>query len=114
MRLLVNNNSMAIIVKHLRTDNEYIFLGIQQGISKASVSPKLLDLFTTETDKIQQIAVCDPEGKIFWFPAQELIVIEVDGQNPAEMLPEIINPIPLEMPPNPEESSTEDNGEEWI
>jgi hypothetical protein len=99
---------MAIIVKHLATENEYVFLGIQ------SPPPTKVfgDLFTPE-EKTGKIAVCDYQGQILCFNASELVVIEIDGQIPADVLPEIVAPTPLDTPANTEEMNSEEDGE-WI
>ena len=40
---------MSILVKHLATENEYIFLGIELGGVKSSLSPRIFgDLFANE------------------------------------------------------------------
>ncbi len=94
---------MAIIVQHLTTGNEYIFLGVSGGESKNILPTKMLgDFFATETpDKSRSLTVCDDQGRILWFPVTEMIVVEVDGQKPEELLPEIIppEPVPLQLDP---------------
>ena len=109
---------MSILVKHLATENEYIFLGIELGGVKSSLSPRIFgDLFANEEgEKIGRVAVCDPGGKIRWFNASELVVIEVDGQIPSEMLPEIISPTTPEIITETSEDITDysENEEEWI
>jgi len=57
---------MAIIVQHLTTGNEYIFLGVIGGESKNILPTKMLgDFFATETpDKSRSLTVCDDQGRI--------------------------------------------------
>jgi hypothetical protein len=120
---------MAIIVQHLTTGNEYILLGVSGGESKNILPTKMLgDFFATEDpDKSRSVTVCDDQGRIVWFPVTEIIVVEVDGQKPDELLPEIIasEPIPLkldrehksESPDNPENQENIDEfaeDDDWI
>jgi hypothetical protein len=92
---------MAIIVQHLVTGNEYLFLGVSGGEVRNLLPTKMLgDLFSSaEPDKSRSVTVCDDRGRILWFPVSEVIIIEVDGQKPDELLPEIIAnpPIPLQL-----------------
>ncbi len=110
---------MTIIVKHLPTQREYLFLGISGGAGKSLLPTKVLgDLFSTT------VAVCDQNGEIFCFPSSEIRVVEVDGQYPGDILPDIIptEPVPLEIPSsdNPPSSPTmgeefgEDDDDDWI
>ncbi|MEG3439593.1 hypothetical protein V0288_20870 [Pannus brasiliensis CCIBt3594] len=88
---------MAIILQHLTTGNEYIFLGVSGGESKPLLPKKMLgDLFSSEeSDRTRSVTVCDDRGQILWFPVSEVIVVEVDGQKPEELLPEIVTPQPI-------------------
>jgi hypothetical protein len=92
---------MAIILQHLTTGNEYIFLGVSGGEGKPLLPKKMLgDFFSSEeSDRSRAITVCDYQGRILWFPASEMVVIEVDGQKPDELLPEIAiaEPVPLQL-----------------
>jgi len=105
---------MAIIVQHLTTGNEYIFLGVSGGESKNILPTKMLgDFFATETpDKSRSVTVCDDQGRILWFPVTEMIVVEVDGQKPEELLPEIIppEPVPLQLDKENQPQSPENQG----
>jgi hypothetical protein len=105
---------MAIIVQHLTTGNEYIFLGVSGGESKNILPTKILgDFFATETaDKSRTVTVCDDRGKILWFPVAEIIIVEVDGQKPEELLPEMIvsEPVPLQLDREDKPESTDNQG----
>ena len=81
---------MAIIVKHRRTGNEYIVLGISGEGGKASLPSRFLnDLFTPEQQENSSVlTICDARGNIFSSYMHELVVIEIDGKKPAEILPE--------------------------
>ncbi|MDV2999882.1 MAG: hypothetical protein N5P05_001488 [Chroococcopsis gigantea SAG 12.99] len=110
---------MTIIVKHLPSQTEYIFLGISGGAGKSLLPTKVLgDFFATS------VAVCDQNGEIFCFPSTEIQVVEIDGERPSDILPEILptQPIPLEIPSphNPAPAKTdeglgeEDDDDDWI
>ena len=83
---------MTTIVKHRKTGNEYILLGINQGGGKINLPSRFLnDLFTPEESaNSTSVTVCDARGNIFIVYIDDLIVVEIDGQKPAEILPEIV------------------------
>ena len=86
---------MATIVKHRKTGNEYILLSINNGEGEQSSLPArfLNDLFPREQTKNGSIVtICDARGNIFSSYLDDLIVVEIDGQKPGEILPEPINP----------------------
>lgn len=85
---------MTTIVKHRKTGNEYILLGINQGGGKINLPSRFLnDLFTPEESaNSTSVTVCDARGNIFIAYIDDLIVVEIDGQKPAEILPEIVTP----------------------
>ncbi|MEA5533147.1 hypothetical protein [Crocosphaera sp. XPORK-15E] len=104
---------MAIIVKHQTTGHHYLLVGTGLGTDQALPSSRLLKNWLPAT-----VAVCDRQGEIFWLPAAEIIVIEVDGTPPADLLPEPEIPPP---PPEPEmrvnsdvEVFEDDEDEDWI
>lgn len=83
---------MSIIVSHKRTGNAYVFLGIEgQGEKNNSPGRFLSDLFTQDESELATtlVLVCDVAGKIFVADIDDLIVIEIDGKKPAEILPEV-------------------------
>lgn len=83
---------MAIIVKHRRTGNEYILLGINGGGDITSLPARFLnDLFPREQPKNNSwVTICDARGNIFSSYRDDLIVVEIDGKKPEEILPETI------------------------
>lgn len=83
---------MTIIIKHLDTGNEYILLSAGWGTAKSSLPSRVLnDLFTSDhPDKTMMIAACDVQGRIVWLKSNDVIVTEIDGKKPFEILPEII------------------------
>ena len=85
---------MTTIVKHRKTGNEYILLGINQGGGKINLPSRFLnDLFTPEESaNSTSVTVCDARGNIFIAYIDDLIVVEIDGQKPGEILPEIVTP----------------------
>lgn len=116
---------MAIILQHLTNGNEYVFLGIGLEGLKTSIPSRVLGEFFAkdDPDKSKLIAACDSFGKIVWLSINDVIVVEVDGQKPSEILPETIIttpsiPIPDEESSNPNDKSKLDefpeDDEEWI
>ena len=85
---------MAIIVQDRRTGNEYILLSINGGGEQTSLSSRFLnDLFPREQTKNGSLAtICDARGNIYSSYLDNLIVVEIDGKKPGEILPEPINP----------------------
>ena len=82
---------MMIVVKHKRTENDYILLGISGLGEKNNHSPRFLtDLFNQENSEPSNLmAVCDARGNIFLADIKDLIILEIDGKKPSEILPEI-------------------------
>lgn len=78
---------MTTIVKHRRTGNHYILLGIT-GDSKANPSRFISELFDREKSEVSTATVCDFQGNIFLAQIEELTVLEIDGKKPADLLPE--------------------------
>ena len=104
---------MAIIVKHRPSGDHYLLVGTGVGTDQVLPSSRLLKNWLPAT-----VAVCDRQGEIVWLPATEVVVIEVDGTSPADLLPEPEIPPP---PPEPAVSVTpdvevfdDDDDEEWI
>ncbi|MGL5940447.1 MAG: hypothetical protein ACRC2S_08685 [Waterburya sp.] len=80
---------MTTIVRHKRTGNEYILLGINGEINKVNPSRFINDLFNQEKSEVACSAtVCDFRGNIFLVYIDDLIVIEIDGKKPTDILPE--------------------------
>lgn len=80
---------MTTIVKHRRTGNEYILLGINGEAKAANPSRFISELFNQEKSEISCSAtVCDVKGNMFLAYIDDLVVVEIDGIKPAEILPE--------------------------
>jgi hypothetical protein len=80
---------MTTIVRHKRTGNEYILLGINGEQNKVNPSRFLNDLFTQEKSEVSYSAtVCDVRGNLFLVYIDDLIVIEIDGKKLTDILPE--------------------------
>ena len=86
---------MAIIVEQLSTGNEYVLMGVGLGVDPGNLSARFLNNFLPN-----KVAVCDRKGKIFWLPSSEVIVVEIEGQKPSELLPkpEKVTPDPTSNP----------------
>ena len=79
---------MTTIVKHRRTGNEYILLGIA-GEGRANPSRFISELFDRDKPEVSSSAtVCDFQGNIFMAGIDDLVVTEIDGKKPADLLPE--------------------------
>ena len=100
---------MSIIVSHKRTGNPYIFLGIEgQGEKNNSPGRFLSDLFTQDESELATtlVLVCDVAGKIFVADIDDLLVIEINGKKPAEILPEVpVAQVNEDRPPSPSASN---------
>ena len=108
---------MTIIVKHLKTGNEYLLIGTGFSSSQSLNLPFLRGNPVIEKDSIvnQMVALCDQNGKIFWVFSAEVIVTEIDGKNPSELLEgKITSTIPLTG--EPQEGTWEDSedDEDWV
>jgi len=80
---------MTTIVKHRPTGNEYILLGINGEANKANPSRFITELFNQEKSEVSCSAtVCDVQGNIFLAYIDDLLVVEIDGLRPEEILPE--------------------------
>lgn len=79
---------MTTIVKHRRTGNEYILLSINGEADRGSPSRFISELFEREKSAVSSSAtLCDVGGNMFLAYIDDLIVIEVDGVKPADVLP---------------------------
>jgi hypothetical protein len=86
---LIIKKTMTTIVKHRRTGNEYILLSINGETNKANPSRFISELFNQEKSEVSCSAtVCDVQGNIFLAYVDDLVVTEIDGIKPAEILPE--------------------------
>lgn len=79
---------MTTIVRHKRTGNNYVLLGINGEVNKVNPSRFLNDLFTQEKSEAAYSAtVCDLQGNLFLVDIDDLVVIEIDGQKLTDILP---------------------------
>ncbi|MEL6911798.1 MAG: hypothetical protein AAFY63_16520 [Cyanobacteria bacterium J06643_13] len=84
---------MTTIVKHRRSGNKYILLGINGETNKANPSRFISELFNQDkTEMSYSATVCDVRGNIFLAYIDDLMVIEIDGVKPADILPETGEP----------------------
>ena len=82
---------MTTIVRHRKTGNQYILLGINGENNKTNPSRFINELFNSSQQKTEvscSTTVCDVRGNIFLAYIDDLIVIEIDGQKPSDILPE--------------------------
>lgn len=79
---------MAIIVKHLETQQYFALIGTGYGAYKAT-RPSLFGgslIPHEEEGEIPVAAVCDKKGNIQWFYTKDLKVMEIDGVKTEEIL----------------------------
>ncbi|MEL6494431.1 MAG: hypothetical protein AAFQ41_04815 [Cyanobacteria bacterium J06623_7] len=80
---------MATIIKHRRTGYQYILLRVNGESNKTNPSRFISELFEREKPDVSCSAtVCDALGNIFIADIDDLIILEIDGIKPAEILPE--------------------------
>ncbi|MCC0177935.1 hypothetical protein I4641_13195 [Waterburya agarophytonicola K14] len=81
---------MTTIVRHRKTGNQYILLSINGEENKTNPSRFINELFNSNQQKSEvscSATVCDVEGNLFLAYIDDLIVIEIDGEKPADILP---------------------------
>ncbi|MGF1591497.1 MAG: hypothetical protein ACFCU7_20095 [Pleurocapsa sp.] len=96
---------MTTIVKHRRTGNQYILLAINGEVGKANPSRFINELFNQQKSEVSASAtVCDVQGNIFLTYIDDLVVTQINGKKPDEILPE---PEPVDQETNdyPEQSN---------
>ena len=79
---------MATIIQSKKTGKKYVLLGTGFGAFKATRPGVFLGNLMPEEEEgqITMVAVCDGEGKIRWAQSDDLVVVEVDGSSPGEIL----------------------------
>lgn len=79
---------MATIVQHQKSGRKFVLLGVGYGGFKAVRSGMFIGEQTPskDTGEMELAAVCDPRGNIAWVPAAEVVVIEIDGRPPLELI----------------------------
>lgn len=80
---------MATIVQHRRTGDRFILLNINGTGSSVNPSRFLNELFTSEKAEAPcLITLCDSKGNLFLANLESFFVVEIDGVEPAKILPE--------------------------
>ena len=79
---------MAVIVRHAETGDRYILLGTGYGAYRATRPSLFFGALAPveEEGKLEVAAICASDGRIGWAYSQQLVVVEVDGKPPAEVL----------------------------
>lgn len=80
---------MSTIVLHKPTNRKYILIGT--GYEKQNKVDNMEPLYgSLHRSKIGQAmemaALCDSSGQIRFFPSDELVVLEIDGVSPAQII----------------------------
>ena len=79
---------MAVIVEAKKTGKRYVLVGTGFGAYKAT-NPSVLFgrlLRYEEEGQAALVAICDQEGNIRWSHSDDLLVVDVDGHSPDELL----------------------------
>ena len=79
---------MATILRHTRTNKEYVLVGTGLGMFQSTKPHWFLGNLAKEVDDGVHscVAVADASGSVHWFDSQDMAVVSVDGQSPAELL----------------------------
>ncbi len=78
---------MATIVEHKETGKRYIVMGTGFGIYKSARNNAFFQwAVVEEEDNYHLVAVCDRKGNIKWFYSEDLVVVEVDGGKPSDLV----------------------------
>ena len=79
---------MAVIVRHKESQGEYILLGAGFGAYKGIRPSMILGNLAPHEDagEIPVALVCDAQGAVLWVRSENLTVLSVDGQLPAQVL----------------------------
>ena len=78
---------MGVIVRHNRSDKEYVLVGAGFG-AYTSATPSLIpgNLFPAEDEgTLPGGALCDEDGRIEWVLLEEITVLSIDGEAPEEI-----------------------------
>ena len=79
---------MAVIVRHNESNKRYVLVGAGFG-AYTSARPSLIfgSLLPTEDEgTLPGVALCDEEGRVEWVRSEEVTVLSVDGEAPADLL----------------------------
>lgn len=78
---------MAIVIRHMLTQQCYILIGPAYGFSKTNRTNLALD-FNYASFEEKLIVACDANGELHWLNANEVKVDSVDGRSCQEVLSE--------------------------
>ena len=78
---------MATIVKHNATGKNYCLLGTGFGVFQSSKPNMFLGNLMADVKEGQfaMVCVCNSAGKTYWIDADDITVLNVDGQNVGEL-----------------------------
>ena len=79
---------MATIVEHTQTGERFILAGTGYGAFQSTRPSLFFGNWVPSEDSgdVAVVAVCNREGLIGWIDSTELLVVEVDGKSPQELL----------------------------
>ena len=75
---------MAVIVRHKASHIELVLLGPGYGAYMAMAATQYTS--SEESGEFFKVATCDRSGKVLWFDANDVTVVEVDGMVPSAIL----------------------------
>ena len=79
---------MATIVTHKESGREYILLGAGYGAYKATRPSFFFGNLAPreEAGEHSLVLICDSTGEVGWVNSEDIKVVRVDGQSPADAL----------------------------
>jgi hypothetical protein len=79
---------MVTIVKHEPTGKKYVLIGTGYGAYKTGKPPVFVAnrLPVEDSGTIKMASVSNEKGEIFWLPTDELIIVEINGMSPEQIL----------------------------
>ena len=71
---------MAIILRSQLDGKKYLLVGTGSGETESSTRASFYDRPSLRRSSTQWTCVCDGAGKLFWLPAEAVVVEEIDGR----------------------------------
>ena len=83
-RTAYEESPMAVIIRHKTSHIELVLLGPGYAAYMAMSQAGLV--VDAESGELFKVAACDQQGRIHWLDAEDVEVVEVDGDTPSEVL----------------------------
>ncbi|MFT5193949.1 MAG: hypothetical protein ACI9EW_002910 [Cellvibrionaceae bacterium] len=75
---------MTTIIKNKESNEEFILLGTGFGATDYGGKERI-DSTGNEKERYPLLCVCNAKGRVGWVYSEEFIVVQIDGQTPAEI-----------------------------